>query len=101
MALWNLIREDKLYQIPNLLQRGRGANIVRLADSIAPLIETGRVSRDDLKGLLDADVDLERPSERMRDEAPETPRVQPTDEGGLGALLSKAGAIFGRRGGNS
>jgi twitching motility protein PilT len=38
-----MIREDKLYQLPNLMQRGRAFGMIRLEDSIAELIRLGRI----------------------------------------------------------
>lgn len=43
VALWNLIREEKTYQIPSLQQRGRALGIVRLDDSLAALVRAGKV----------------------------------------------------------
>jgi twitching motility protein PilT len=39
-----LIREDKLYQLPNLLQRGKAFGMVRFEDSIAELKAAGKIS---------------------------------------------------------
>jgi twitching motility protein PilT len=44
IALWNLIRDSKTYQIPSLQQRGRAAGIVRLDDSLADLVRSGRTA---------------------------------------------------------
>ena len=38
MALWSLIRDDKLFQLPSLLQRGRGFGMVRVEDSLNELL---------------------------------------------------------------
>ena len=45
VALWSLIRDNKTYQIPSLQQRGKGFGIVRLDDSLADLVRSGRVTR--------------------------------------------------------
>jgi twitching motility protein PilT len=49
MALWSLIRDDKLFQLPSLLQRGRGFGMIRLEDSLNALVEAGTVSIDTAK----------------------------------------------------
>ncbi len=45
VPLWNLIREQKTYQITSLQQRGRGLGIVRLDESLADLVRAGTVTR--------------------------------------------------------
>lgn len=46
VALWNLIRDEKTFQIPSLQQRGKALGIVRLDDSLAELVRAGKVDRD-------------------------------------------------------
>jgi twitching motility protein PilT len=41
-----LIRDDKLYQLPNLMQRGRALGMIRIADSLNELARVGRISED-------------------------------------------------------
>jgi twitching motility protein PilT len=41
IALWNLIRDAKTFQIPSLQQRGKALGIIRLDDSLAALVSTG------------------------------------------------------------
>lgn len=106
-ALWNLIREDKTFQIPSLLQRGRGAGIVRLADSLASLVRRSAITRDVALKAADDPGELAR---SLDGPAPDPLRPREADvasahgskaaeESALGGLISKAGAIFSRRGG--
>jgi twitching motility protein PilT len=44
MALWTLIRDDKLYQLPSLLQRGRAFGMIRIEDSLNELVSSGAIS---------------------------------------------------------
>jgi twitching motility protein PilT len=44
MALWSLIRDDKLFQLPSLLQRGRGFGMIRIEDSLNALVASGTVT---------------------------------------------------------
>jgi twitching motility protein PilT len=46
VPLWNLIREQKTYQIASLQQRGRGLGIVRLDESLHELVKAGTVTRE-------------------------------------------------------
>jgi twitching motility protein PilT len=41
-----LIRDDKLYQLPNLMQRGRAFGMIRFEDSLLELLRTGRITED-------------------------------------------------------
>ncbi|HUS32996.1 MAG TPA: PilT/PilU family type 4a pilus ATPase [Kofleriaceae bacterium] len=47
-----MIREDKMYQLPNLMQRGRAFGMIRLEESIAELVRTGRIEDDSKTQLL-------------------------------------------------
>jgi twitching motility protein PilT len=41
-----LIRDDKLYQLPNLMQRGKAFGMIRFDDSLAELVRAGKISED-------------------------------------------------------
>ncbi len=47
VALWNLIREEKTFQIPSLQQRGRSLGIIRLDDSLAGLVKAGKITQEE------------------------------------------------------
>lgn len=53
MALWSLIRDDKLFQLPSLLQRGRGFGMIRIEDSLNALLAAGVVSEKVAKRYAD------------------------------------------------
>jgi twitching motility protein PilT len=42
-ALWNLIKDNKLFQLSSLMQRGRAAGMLRLEDSLSELVQAGAV----------------------------------------------------------
>ncbi len=44
-----LIRDDKLYQLPNLMQRGRAYGMIRFEDSLLELLRVGKISEDTLQ----------------------------------------------------
>ena len=58
VALWNLIRENKTFQIPSFQQRGKSMGIVRLDDSLADLVRAGSVSLDEARGFAEAPDEL-------------------------------------------
>ena len=53
MALWTLIRDDKLYQLPSLQQRGRAFGMIRIEDSLNDLLEAGVITMDVAKRFAD------------------------------------------------
>ena len=46
LALATLIRDNKLFQLPNLMQRGRAFGMLRLDDSLLELVRVGRLAED-------------------------------------------------------
>jgi twitching motility protein PilT len=53
MALWTLIRDDKLYQLPSLLQRGRAFGMIRIEDSLNDLVSSGLISVETARMFAD------------------------------------------------
>jgi twitching motility protein PilT len=54
IALWNLIRENKTYQIPSLQQRGKGMGIVRLDESLVELVKAKKVTLEEARNYAEA-----------------------------------------------
>jgi twitching motility protein PilT len=103
VALWNLIRENKTFQIPSLQQRGKSLGIVRLDDSLAELVRAGRVTLETALSYAEAPDDLEQQitASSRTPAAPEPPKRPPpgqTAKDAAGAMLQRAGTIFGRKG---
>jgi twitching motility protein PilT len=97
LALSNLIREDKLYQLSSLMQRGRGAGILRMAESASELVRAGLVRKEDIEHLLPREREVPPPEPSHAEPPPlNEPDSEPPD--GLGGLLTRAGNMF-RRGG--
>lgn len=46
LALANMIRDNKLFQLPNLMQRGKAFGMIRLDDSLLELVRTGKLAED-------------------------------------------------------
>ena len=101
IALWNMIRDNKTYQIPSLQQRGRGAGIVRLDDSLAELVHRGHTTLETAQAYADDPDEFVR---KRREPEPAagaaatpaaTPTRQPADLGK--DLLSRAGAFWRKK----
>jgi twitching motility protein PilT len=58
VALWNLIRDNKTYQIPSLQQRGKALGIVRLDDSLGDLVKGGKVTLEEARLYAEAPDEL-------------------------------------------
>jgi twitching motility protein PilT len=101
VSLWSLIRDGKTFQIPSLQQRGKGFGILRLDESLAELVKSGRVSAAAALAVAEHPDELDAQLSGKRQPAP--PVEPPKKEGGLlkeaGGMLGKAGQIFGKRGG--
>ncbi len=99
IALWNLIRDAKTYQIPSLQQRGKGVGIVRLDESLGELVRAGRISRDHAYAVAENPDDLD---EAIAGKAAAAPALNPNapkkPQDGAPGLLGKAGNLFGKRG---
>jgi twitching motility protein PilT len=53
VPLWTLIRDNKLYQLPSLLQRGRGYGMIRVEDSLNDLLERGLIDEETARAFAD------------------------------------------------
>jgi twitching motility protein PilT len=95
VALWSLIRDNKTFQIPSLQQRGRGFGILRLDESLADLVRTGRVALAAALAVAENPDDLEEAVAGKR-AAPKAPAPEPPKKDA--GLLGKAGQLFGKRG---
>ncbi len=99
VALWNLIRDNKTFQIPSLQQRGRGFGILRLDESLADLVRAGRVTLAAALAVAENPEDLEEAiaGKNAAEAAAKAPPPEPAKK--EGGLLGKAGNLFGKRGG--
>ena len=46
VQLWNLIRDNKLIQLPSLMQRGESMGMLRFDESLRMLVEAGRITSE-------------------------------------------------------
>ncbi|HET8932181.1 MAG TPA: PilT/PilU family type 4a pilus ATPase [Polyangiales bacterium] len=106
--LWALIRENRTYQIASLQQRGKSIGIIRLDDSLADLVRSGKTTMEIAREYCDSPELLAtlvqgRPQVARPDgAAPATPENQNDPETlqkrgvELGKqVLSRAGKLFG------
>jgi twitching motility protein PilT len=93
VALGNLIRDGKTYQIPSLQQRGKGLGIVRFDDSLADLVRAGKTTLELARGYAESPDELEAMVTGRRPGAPPEP-----GPGDGGKLLSKMGNLLNRKG---
>ena len=105
VPLWNLIRDNRTYQIPSLQQRGKALGVIRLDDSLAELVRAGRTSAAAALAVAEAPDELESvfgvkrstTSQIRAQTSPiRPPEPRPSDPvQGKGGFLERAGAIFG------
>jgi twitching motility protein PilT len=67
VPLWTLIRENKLFQLPSLQQRGRAIGMVRLDASLEAMVRDGQVEAEVALSFAEERPELER---RLRDAKP-------------------------------
>lgn len=53
VPLWSLIRENKLFQLPSLLQRGRSYGMIRVEDSLDELLAAGTIDLETARAHAD------------------------------------------------
>lgn len=61
VPLWALIRDNKLYQLPSLLQRGRSHGMIRLDDSLRALLEAGTIDEREANQYAERGLTKGRP----------------------------------------
>ncbi|WP_257453548.1 type IV pilus twitching motility protein PilT [Archangium lipolyticum] len=94
VALGNLIRDGKTYQIPSLQQRGKGLGIVRFDDSLADLVRAGKTTLEIARSYAESPDEVEAMVTGKRPGAP--PEPPPPGDGAR--LLSKMGNLLNRKG---
>ncbi|NOK19742.1 type IV pilus twitching motility protein PilT [Corallococcus carmarthensis] len=97
VALGNLIRDNKTFQIPSLQQRGKSLGIIRFEDSLSDLARSGRATLETVKGFAENPDEIEAMVTGKRPGA--APTVAPPASAQEGArMLSKVGSLLGKKG---
>jgi twitching motility protein PilT len=60
VPLWALIRDNKLFQLPSLQQRGRSAGMIRLDTSLLALVQAGKVAADVARAYAENPLEFDR-----------------------------------------
>ena len=107
VALWNLIRDSRTYQIPSLQQRGKSLGVIRLDDSLASLVRAGRTTAAAAIAVAEFPEDLEAQLVGRRagqatapiPPNPPPPPLAPKPEGPNAdkGLFERAGSLFGKK----
>jgi twitching motility protein PilT len=100
--LWALIRDNKLFQLPNLQQRGRAYGMIRMDDSLLELVRAEKITEE--MGLKFAEGKKEFQVALRAPAAAATPLpVQPSPAAaqapnkGLQDIKSRMGGLFGKK----
>lgn len=99
--LWSLIRDNKLFQLPNLQQRGRAFGMLRFDDSIAQLLANGAISRETAERYARSPRELDNLL-RMAQGGAAPPAGAPggaPEPAATASPKSRLGRVFGRKGG--
>jgi twitching motility protein PilT len=60
VQLWNMIRDNRTYQIPSFQQRGRELGVIRLDDSLRDLVRSGKTTAAAALAVAEAPEELEQ-----------------------------------------
>ena len=83
VPLWNLIRDNKLFQLPSLQQRGRGLGMIKFDTSLLELVQAGRISEEIAMKNAENPAELEK-SLQAANKKPEAPAAaSPQRRGGM------------------
>ncbi|NBD12636.1 type IV pilus twitching motility protein PilT [Corallococcus silvisoli] len=96
VALGNLIRDNKTYQIPSLQQRGKSLGIIRFEDSLSDLARSGKATLETVKGFAENPDEIEAMVTGKRPGAATVPPPASPQEGAR--MLSKVGSLLGKKG---
>jgi twitching motility protein PilT len=98
--LWAMIRENKLYQLPNLQQRGRAFGMIRFDDSLIELVRAGKITEETAQKFAENKKEFGNqlrggqpaPAPAAAAPPPAAPGAQAPK---LGDLASRAKGLFG------
>ena len=83
LALATLIRDDKLYQLPNLMQRGRAFGMIRFDESLIELVRANKITEDTALAFADSKKDLQHQLHPQQQTAPVATAMPKKGLGGL------------------
>ncbi|MBL0216207.1 MAG: PilT/PilU family type 4a pilus ATPase [Myxococcales bacterium] len=89
LALSMLIREDKLFQLPNLMQRGKAFGMIRFDDSLTELVRSGKITADAAIAASDNKKELTAQLKGGATGPGGGKPPEPAKRGGLGGLFGR------------
>ena len=97
VPLWNLIRDNKLFQLPSLQQRGRSLGMIKFDTSLEELVRAGRITEEVAKKNAENPVELEKAlrgggASATGPGTPSTPGAAPAAKPRAGMFGKKEGA---------
>ena len=92
LALSAMIREDKLFQLPNLMQRGKAFGMIRFDDSLLELVKANKVTLDTALAAAENKKELAAAFGRSTASIPTVKAPDPAKKSG------PLGGLFGRKG---
>ena len=93
IPLWTLIRDNKLFQLPSLLQRGRNYGMIRIEDSLDELLAAGIVDIETARAHADEPKLIGRSIGQSQTISTPAPLPQSPGAGAIGAVRN----LFGRK----
>ena len=90
IPLWAMIRDNKLYQLQSLLQRGRSYGMIRIDDSLNDLVIRGLVTEETARLYADDPKSIGAATGTAASPAP-TPAPDTQKKPGIGQLFGKRG----------
>lgn len=97
IPLWALIRDNKLFQLPSLLQRGRAYGFIRIEDSIRGLLEQGLVTKEQALRYVDDPRSLDPKPTPATGQDSGVPKPARDENSGIAARLGNFGKVFGKK----
>ncbi len=88
LPLSQMIRDDKLYQLPNLMQRGRAFGMMRFDDALTELVKAGRISVDTAVAATENKREL---AQTLKGGGAPSPAAPPIAKKGFGIFGGKKG----------
>lgn len=93
VPLWSLIRDNKLYQLTSLLQRGRAFGMIRIEDSLLALLEQGLITEETALAYADDPRPISNATAPKPQAPPPAAAAPPAADTGRGLR-----GLFGRKG---
>jgi twitching motility protein PilT len=88
IPLWAMIRDNKLYQLQSLLQRGRAYGMIRIDDSLNDLVNRGLVTAETARQYADDPKAVGVPAAQPQGPPPADSKTKPP---GIGQFFGKRG----------